>query len=287
MLISSQSYLLGMEPNPYFGPLIEFKNNQHLLEAIYKDKTELISKLLEQKADVNFQTDYGNCALNMALFKNNFPILKLLADKGANPFVSAVYYKGTSKIKPTSKKWVLSHISIYDSLEKKYLEDKNNTDLKAVIEKFKTTEKTEYYRVGQNLIKAVQKNKKPEYIQTILDAQVDPNFTNMFGNSALNIATSNQNIDLIKRLVKAGASVHHNACIITINDDTTISYKRSNLSILQYQQQLYVKAASQKSDTVDNFAKIIITLGGMISQLKTKSRKDSQHTVEKKELKKV
>lgn len=273
LILNSPLYVYAMENNT-FQPLIDLRNNHQLLEVISKGIRNYIPTLLEQKVDVNFQTPYGNSPLNMALLTNNINILDLLAKNGANPHVSVVHYTGNAKIKPLSKKWALEDISILDSLEKQYADllEENNTQLKSVIEKFKKAEQTGYYTAGLSLIEAVEKN-ETKRVRKMLAAKADPNFTNKFGNSPLNAAVHHQHIPIIKILVEADASVHHNACIITIPNDTTILYSRSTLSILKYQHQLYYQAEKNNMQNIDTLRNIIFALGAMIPVIKKKKVK--------------
>ncbi|MDJ0835508.1 MAG: ankyrin repeat domain-containing protein [Acidobacteriota bacterium] len=66
------------------APALDAKMNQAVLELASAGKSELLSRVLAQGADVNTTGAYGETALHLAAWRGSLSMVKLLASKGAD-----------------------------------------------------------------------------------------------------------------------------------------------------------------------------------------------------------
>jgi len=187
-----KKYLEILKPylnNPYDINYIITSNSVSLLiEAIIKDKIEVIKVLLEYNIDINaiYKHLTYPTALQAAILKNNINILKLLLEKGANPDMQGIY-----NLTP-----LMTASSLQDKEEivielLKYTKDINHKD-----------------DSGSNaLIYAVQ-NGHTDIVRLLLQKNANIDMQSNIRNTALILAAQNGHKDIVRLLLDKDANIN-------------------------------------------------------------------------------
>jgi len=207
--------------NPYDINYIITSNGVSLLiEAIIKNKIEVIKVLLEYNIDIN--AIYKHCtyptALQTAILWNKINILKLLLEKGANPDIQDSYNSTPLMIASSLRNSEKITIELL-----KYTKDinlKNNNGCTALILAAQNGHTNvvqlllqEHINVNiQNndgcdaLIFAAQ-NGYTDVVRLLLDKDVNVNMQSNNRNTALILAANNGHADIVRSLINKNADI--------------------------------------------------------------------------------
>ncbi len=161
-----------------------------LVRAAHKNNSQIVRLLLERGADANARDIYGNTALILASRHGHHEIVKLLLNRGAD--VNAITNIGHTALAYASK-------------------DGNEEIVKLLIDRGADVT-TELMRTTR------YDNGNKEIVKLLLDNGADANARDIYGNTALFLASAHGHHEIVKLLLNRGADVN----AITNNGHTAL-----------------------------------------------------------------
>ena len=190
--------------------------------AIEKNSEEIVTYLLNHGADPNKETIYGFLPLQMALMCRNLNLIKILVDKGADPYLNnrsgrsaislaQMILKNETNIK--GKAWLAEVIKIFEDSSSNpkgpTLFSSNINSIIACVERGDDVN-MDNRRCGTTpLTCAIEKNSE-EIVTYLLNHGADPNKETIQGFLPLQMALRCRNLNLIKILMDKGADPYLN-----------------------------------------------------------------------------
>jgi len=156
----------------------DFENNTPIHLAVKTKNIHVFNKIMEHIKDINFQTDQGETALHLACNFDQKEMVKILIENNAN--VNIQDYE--TQIIPLMYSILQNDYEIFDILI-----EKTNLELQDIN--------------GNNSLHYCIIEKNYEFIDKIIDKNIDPNITNIYGKTALHIILENydNNYDLLHK----------------------------------------------------------------------------------------
>ena len=205
----------------------DHNNKTPLHYALNKNNTEFIKLLIEKGADINTTDEKGNTALHLATQNNDLELTKFLIQKGAD-----VNAKDSSKNPP------LHYAAMKDNIAFMQLLIENGADVNISLEELRHIQYIDEptrFRVAiktQSLLLWVMKMKGGDQLaKLIIEKGADINTTDEKGNTALHLATQNNDLELTKFLIQKGADV--NAKDSSKNPPLHYAAMKDNIAFMQ------------------------------------------------------
>lgn len=148
-----------------------------LINACDKQHVETVRYLLEQGADVNAVTDYGDTAIMISASRGNFDIFSMCLDYGAD-IQRTRGYSGAS----------ILHLAVYG---------KNLDIVKVLVDNGIDLEARDNHYFTPLLVAAIEGN--VEMVEYLFSAGADKEATTVFGNNAYDITESNEIKEMLKK----------------------------------------------------------------------------------------
>jgi len=208
--------------NPYDINYIITSNSVSLLiEAIIKNKIEVIKVLLEYNIDINaiYKNFTYSTALQVAILQGNINILKLLLEKNANPDIQGIYNYTpliVSSLLQNREEIVIELLKYTRDINLKdnnrytaliYAAKNGHTDIVQLLLQ-------EYANVNmQNndsytALTFAAQNGHTDIVRLLLDKDANVNIQgNKYGNTALISAAHNGHTDIVRLLIQKSANV--------------------------------------------------------------------------------
>ncbi len=235
-----------------------YKKRTLLHYAAKNNYLEVITNLLDNKVDKDFQDEVKNTPLHLASLSEANETVNLLLQANANPDLQNK--KGDTAL----------HLATWN---------KNNGAVKLLLDAGANPNLPNLRRSGQRTaLHFASMNKDSETVKWLLDAKADPNLQNADKNTALHIAAINGDSETVKWLLEAKADLNlQNADkktalhIAALNDDTeTVKLlldAGANPDLTTYRQQTALHIAVKKNNI--DLVKILLGKGANPDSLDT------------------
>jgi ankyrin repeat protein len=180
--------------------------NTAVIVAAWKGFYEPVKMLVDKGADINRNGQDGENALFKAIDapgNSGVPIINLLAKQGAN--IKAVNKNGDTLLHRSIKERKLNLFELFLKLGA----DPNSANKNGDTLLMQLSNIDAPSGKGAALNKMIAENKTSiKLIQTLLKNGADPNTTNKYGNTALNLARVKRNYEIVTALLSGGAQVN-------------------------------------------------------------------------------
>ena len=238
---------------------LQIKSSHELVEICNKEiksKNPRISivKSIISLIEVDSLNEDGLSLLHVAIFYEHKAIIKLLLQKGANPFLLEIPYETIglqSSLEPTATPFntatsignieiielILNHKDYSKDIEKDVyslcisISNDHLDVLKMIIPYFNNLNTPQYSILP--IFYAVQ-NKNPEFTQILLERGANPRVVNGFNNTPLHFAVSSNHLKVAKVLLQYDVDIHHKNEFGNTPLDWAKKYKRMTKLLTNY-----------------------------------------------------
>jgi ankyrin repeat protein/superfamily I DNA/RNA helicase len=194
------------------------KRISNIIKYAYQGNVQELKKLIENNADVDFQTKDGETALMIAAGTGQKEIIKLLLENNANPNLTRKDGDTVLTIATKFANYEIIKILINNNVDINQPVKNGDSALmiasakgnKEIVDLFLNNNADVNFqsKKGKTALIVASEYNKTEIIELLLNKNADVNFQTKEHNSALMIATANKNIEIVKTLLNYNANTN-------------------------------------------------------------------------------